>query len=482
LSVVISILSLVLVILVLSPSLSGSRLSVVISILSLVLVILVLSLVVGWFWGVPSRITEQEQEVERLENLIEKQQFIIDQLLAEKSESVQPTNTRNPQSQDLPILDSRILDVISGEDDTCALPPVPGPCTTASIQRWHYHAPSRTCRQFTFGGCLGNKNNFPTVMDCERTCEGYTAKNPIRIVNKENYANDETDEDLEICTEGPLAGPCRGHQLRYYYDLSQDSCNQFSYGGCAGNRNNFVTEEDCTKTCKFRKFIEPKSDSSKFLSISSELKKTKVSLDKSTEVCSLSLDVGPCSNNQKRWFYSSEDGACQQFMWGGCLGNFNNFISKAKCEARCGLGKLKEKQQGRVNCLKPRDQGTCKGIFERFYYNLETETCEDFVYGGCGGNENNFLTREKCNTYCIGDQESIRSDKLGLETDVDEETVDEICAVSSDPGECKGDFERFHYNIVSEGCEPFIYGGCGGNKNNFVTKEACTDFCINNNK
>ena len=42
----------------------------------------------------------------------------------------------------------------------------------------------------------------------------------------------------------------RGQHLRYYYDPSQDSCNQFSYGGCAGNKNNFVSISDCEDTCK----------------------------------------------------------------------------------------------------------------------------------------------------------------------------------------------------------------------------------------
>ena len=26
--------------------------------------------------------------------------------------------------------------------------------------------------------------------------------------------------------------------------------------------------------------------------------------------------------------------------------------------------------------------------------------CEEFIYGGCGGNENNFETLEECNQQC----------------------------------------------------------------------------------
>ena len=41
----------------------------------------------------------------------------------------------------------------------------------------------------------------------------------------------------------------RGQHLRYYYDSATDSCNQFSYGGCAGNGNNFLTAEKCEEFC-----------------------------------------------------------------------------------------------------------------------------------------------------------------------------------------------------------------------------------------
>ena len=190
------------------PSIFGSRILVLISVLSLVLVIIVLSVVAGWFWGVPSRVTDQEQvicqdsalptlyhyfqEVERLESLIEKQQLVIDKLMADKSESYMAPKVRDQHPQD--------KDTNYAHEDFCSLPPVPGPCTTASIQRWHYHPQSRTCRQFTYGGCLGNMNNFPTVFDCETACEGHTTtEKEVEIIKA----------DLEMCSEPPLAGPCR---------------------------------------------------------------------------------------------------------------------------------------------------------------------------------------------------------------------------------------------------------------------------------
>ena len=36
------------------------------------------------------------------------------------------------------------------------------------------------------------------------------------------------------------------------------------------------------------------------------------------------------------------------------------------------------------------------------FYNVETGLCEQFVYGGCDGNANNFATREECEATCGG--------------------------------------------------------------------------------
>ncbi|KAF4519416.1 hypothetical protein B566_EDAN008724 [Ephemera danica] len=40
--------------------------------------------------------------------------------------------------------------------------------------------------------------------------------------------------------------------------------------------------------------------------------------------------------------------------------------------------------------------GHCKGAFPRFSF----IKCKEFSYGGCGGNKNNFLTKDECNCKC----------------------------------------------------------------------------------
>ncbi|KAE9545903.1 hypothetical protein FO519_010885, partial [Halicephalobus sp. NKZ332] len=45
----------------------------------------------------------------------------------------------------------------------------PGPCTN-EIQRWFYDEETQNCRQYTYSGCGGNGNNYPTEAACQRRC------------------------------------------------------------------------------------------------------------------------------------------------------------------------------------------------------------------------------------------------------------------------------------------------------------------------
>lgn len=53
----------------------------------------------------------------------------------------------------------------------------------------------------------------------------------------------------EICVEAYDSGPCRGIYKRYAYNREYGRCESFTYGGCRGNRNNFLTESDCINSC-----------------------------------------------------------------------------------------------------------------------------------------------------------------------------------------------------------------------------------------
>ncbi|KAK3098851.1 hypothetical protein FSP39_023736 [Pinctada imbricata] len=52
-------------------------------------------------------------------------------------------------------------------------------------------------------------------------------------------------------------------------------------------------------------------------------------------------------------------------------------------------------------CELPLDEGVCNAYLPRFYYNQTTQTCESYVYGGCFGNSNNFVTEQQCREFCL---------------------------------------------------------------------------------
>lgn len=51
-------------------------------------------------------------------------------------------------------------------------------------------------------------------------------------------------------------------------------------------------------------------------------------------------------------------------------------------------------------CYLPSVCGNCKALFRRFFFNASSQQCEEFIYGGCGGNRNNFETKGECFQAC----------------------------------------------------------------------------------
>lgn len=51
-------------------------------------------------------------------------------------------------------------------------------------------------------------------------------------------------------------------------------------------------------------------------------------------------------------------------------------------------------------CMTPMDRGLCRAKELRFFYNYSTGRCRPFSYSGCGGNENNFVSKKSCLRIC----------------------------------------------------------------------------------
>ncbi|XP_025889218.1 kunitz-type protease inhibitor 1 isoform X2 [Nothoprocta perdicaria] len=59
------------------------------------------------------------------------------------------------------------------------------------------------------------------------------------------------------------------------------------------------------------------------------------------------------------------------------------------------------------------------------------------------------------------------------------EQTEEHCLTPKKVGRCRGSFPRWFYNPSLQQCEPFIFGGCKPNKNNYLREEECKLACKN---
>ncbi|KAK3585503.1 hypothetical protein CHS0354_003355 [Potamilus streckersoni] len=112
--------------------------------------------------------------------------------------------------------------------DFCLLPPDTGLCK-ALLPYWFYNTTSKTCEQFKYGGCEGNRNRFASNNQCLKVC-GYGSL-------------------TKQCTLPVESGSCKATSPSWHYDVENNKCKEFMYGGCDGNDNRFDDEISCMNIC-----------------------------------------------------------------------------------------------------------------------------------------------------------------------------------------------------------------------------------------
>ncbi|XP_045388077.1 kunitz-type protease inhibitor 2 [Lemur catta] len=152
------------------------------------------------------------------------------------------------------------------------------------------------------------------------------------------------------------------------------------------------------------------------------------------DFCLVSKVVGRCRASIPRWWYNVTDGSCQQFVFGGCRGNANNYQSKEECLKKCAgvteksIDDLAASRNGADSsdpsvprrqdpddlssdifnyeeyCTAKAVTGPCRAAFPRWYFDAEKNACDNFIYGGCQGNKNSYLSEEACMRRCFGKQ------------------------------------------------------------------------------
>ncbi|XP_070581142.1 U-actitoxin-Avd3i-like [Ptychodera flava] len=68
-----------------------------------------------------------------------------------------------------------------------------------------------------------------------------------------------------------------------------------------------------------------------------KLNKRREELQVAADICKLPAETGPCRAAFRRWFFNTTARECQEFIYGGCGGNGNNFRRKRECERACKI-------------------------------------------------------------------------------------------------------------------------------------------------
>ncbi|KIH52820.1 Kunitz/Bovine pancreatic trypsin inhibitor domain protein [Ancylostoma duodenale] len=70
--------------------------------------------------------------------------------------------------------------------------------------------------------------------------------------------------------------------------------------------------------------------------------------------------------------------------------------------------KYSQRKSPIANCKEPIFPGRCKAGHRRFGYNSATGKCQEFRWGGCDANGNNFRTMGKCREMCESGQQRVQ--------------------------------------------------------------------------
>lgn len=231
-------------------------------------------------------------------------------------------------------------------------------------------------------------------------------------------------------------GPCKALINMYFFNIRTQQCEEFIYGGCGGNQNRFDTLEECKEQCvrDYRKGKWAKKT----------LRKEK------PDFCFLEEDPGICRGYITRYFYNNQSKQCERFKYGGCLGNLNNFESLEECKNTCELP---------LNAFEDDDSRT------------QTDSV----------NNNSLAPHDAVNNNSLVPHDAVKNNSLAPQptkvTRFLEYRGPSLCKTPADRGLCRANETRFYFDFSIRKCRPFLYTGCGGNENNFISKEECITAC-----
>ncbi|KAL8575694.1 hypothetical protein ACOMHN_055883 [Nucella lapillus] len=213
--------------------------------------------------------------------------------------------------------------------------------------------------------------------------------------------------DVDVCRLPPSPGhDCRYYeggtevtQQRFYYDVSEGRCQALQYMGCADVKANFDSLAACQARCV------RKEHAGRCPAV------TEVAMRQTcSDVCGKD---GDCEEDQKccttscgrRCVLALNTGQAVCPMGQPLVDSVTQKPVQCSADSDCGVGY--ECRDSRC-CIKRTDQmcehrqleGQCSGRHTRYFFHATSQQCQPFPYTGCGGNDNNFLTKFHCCNAC----------------------------------------------------------------------------------
>lgn len=181
------------------------------------------------------------------------------------------------------------------------------------------------------------------------------------------------------CLTPKKVGPCRGAFPRWHYNAASNSCEEFTFGGCLENGNNYLSLHDCSDACNGTTVIPGTRKVLPITEVCSESSCTDEQFRCSDGCC---VDLAVVCDGQKHCSDGSDEDNCQRL---------NRTLSR--------LLQIPV-NEGKARCVDPPVTGPCRARFTRWYYDPLQQNCHQFTYGGCMGNKNNFERQDNCMDTC----------------------------------------------------------------------------------